>query len=119
SRNSGVHSQVRKLSMKTLLIGTLIVLGCAVGAQTPDAESGIQTLQRRLDAQRHLLIDWAGLTRYGSDDAEIRPPAPGENRVVFLGDEITELWGRGGAKFFPGKSYINRGITGQTTPQML
>lgn len=108
--------------MRTLLIGTLvarIVLGGAAGAQTPDADGRVQALQRRLDAQRHLLIDWAGLTRYGSDDAEIRPPASEENRVVFLGDEITELWGRGSAKFFPGKPYINRGITGQTTPQML
>jgi lysophospholipase L1-like esterase len=66
--------------------------------------------------QRHkLLMDWAGLTRYGSEDTEIPPPKPGENRVVFLGDEITEKW----TAFFPGKPYLNRGIAGQTTPQML
>lgn len=39
--------------------------------------------------------------------------------MVFLGDEITEFWGSGNAKFFPGKPYLNRGISGQTTPQML
>ena len=64
-------------------------------------------------------MDWAGLTRYGSEDSELRAPAAGENRVVFLGDEITENWGKGEAKFFPGKPYLNRGIARQTTPQML
>jgi lysophospholipase L1-like esterase len=67
---------------------------------------------------RHLLIDWAGLTRYGSEDTEIPAPKPGENRVVFLGDQITEEWSANGG-FFPGKFYLNRGIAGQTTPQML
>ena len=38
---------------------------------------------------------------------------------MFLGDEITEFWGQGEAKFFPGKPYLNRGIAHQTTPQML
>ena len=61
-------------------------------------------------------MDWAGLTRYGSDDTEIPPPKPGENRVVFLGDDITEKWE---GPFFSGKPYINRGIDKQTTPQML
>ena len=70
-------------------------------------------------ADRRLLTDWAGLTRYGSENTEIPPPVPGEQRVIFLGDEITELWGQGNAKFFPGKPYWNRGIGGQTTPQML
>lgn len=66
-----------------------------------------------------LLMDWAGLTHYGSEDAEIRAPKPGEDRVVFLGDEITENWGKGEAQFFPGKPYFNRGIVHQTSPQML
>ena len=61
------------------------------------------------------MTDWAGLTRYGSEDAEVRAPKPGENRIVFLGDQITENW----ASFFPGKPYLNRGIAGQTSPQML
>ena len=71
------------------------------------------------DRIHRLLIDWAGLTRYGSEDTETRSPKPGEDRVVFLGDEITENWGKGEAKFFPGKPYINRGIGHQTSPQML
>ena len=89
--------------MRTLL--GLIVLSGSAWAQTTDC--------------RHLLTDWAGLIRYGSENSELRAPAPAEDRVVFLGDEITELWGSGQAKFFPGKPYLNRGISGQTTPQML
>lgn len=77
-----------------------------------------QDLERELRAQRLLLSDWASLTRYGSDNSEIKLKE-GEDRVVFLGDEITEKWGEGSGQFFPGKPYINRGIAHQTTPQML
>lgn len=63
-----------------------------------------------------LLSDWGQLVKYGSDNAELRAPKPGENRVVFFGDEIFEKW----EGFFPGKPhYLNRGITHQATPQML
>jgi lysophospholipase L1-like esterase len=92
-----------------LLAGLLLLAGFAAA----------QSLEQKLAAQRHLLNDFGGLIRYGSEDAEIGTPKPGENRVVFLGDDITELWGRASAKFFPGKPYFNRGIAGQTTPQML
>jgi len=102
------------------IVLSLAVLGCLVAVQSPrDCASVTAALERRLEAQRHLLMDWAGLIRYGSENTELPRPAPGEDRVVFLGDEITENWGRGAAKFFPGKPYLNRGITGQTTPQML
>jgi lysophospholipase L1-like esterase len=87
-------------------------------SQPPDSPS-IAMLQQELARYRHILSDWAGLTRYGSENTELSPPSPAEPRVVFLGDQITELWGQGGAKFFPGRPYLNRGITGQTTPQML
>ena len=76
-------------------------------------------LERRLGACTRLVRDWAGLTRYGSDNAELPKAAPTENRVVFLGDEITESWTRTG-RFFAGRGgYVNRGISGQTTAQML
>jgi len=75
--------------------------------------------QTSADRLHTLLTDWAGLTRYGSDDAEIRAPKAGEERVVFIGDEVTGNWGKSAAKFFPGKPYLNRGIEHQTTPQML
>ena len=66
-----------------------------------------------------LLTDWAGLTRYGSENTELRPPKPGEDRVVFLGDDVTERWSLSKTGFFPGKPYVNRGIARQTSPQML
>jgi lysophospholipase L1-like esterase len=83
------------------------------------AAEDCRALEAQLAAQRRLLRDWGGLTRYGSENTEL-PPAPDrERRVVFFGDDITEKWGQGGAEFFPGKPYVNRGISGQTTPQML
>jgi lysophospholipase L1-like esterase len=89
--------------MKALPIrlpASLILLASFAGAQASDL------------AQR----DFGGLIRYGSENAELGPPKAGETRVVFLGDQVTELWG---AKFFPGKPFLNRGIDGQTSAQML
>ena len=63
------------------------------------------------DKAKRLLFDWGGLTRYGSENTELRTPP----QVVFLGDDVTERW----ESFFPGRSYLNRGVSGQTTPQML
>jgi len=97
----------------------LLALGCVARAQTSDPAKTINELERELAAQVRLLSDWGGLTRYGSENAELGAPAPGVDRVVFLGDEITEMWGRGKAQFFPGKPFLNRGISHQTTPQML
>jgi lysophospholipase L1-like esterase len=54
---------------------------------------------------------------YAPADKALPPPRPGEKRVVFLGDSITDLWDL--ARFFPGKPYINRGIGGQVTAQMV
>ncbi len=63
------------------------------------------------------LQDWNQLGRYHADDMRLEKAPPVEGRVVFLGDSITDGWDL--AKFFPGKPYVNRGISGQTTPQML
>jgi lysophospholipase L1-like esterase len=63
--------------------------------------------------------DWPELARYHGDNSNLAAPAAGENRVVFMGDSITDAWGRQYGKFFPGQPYVNRGISGQTTPQML
>jgi lysophospholipase L1-like esterase len=98
--------------------GLLLLAGFAA-AQVVDLAPRVQALEQKLAAQKRVLNDFGGLIRYGSEDAEIGTPKPGENRVVFLGDDITDLWGQGSAKFFSGKPYFNRGIVGQTTPQML
>ncbi len=61
--------------------------------------------------------DWPQLSRYKDANAKLAGPEKSENRVVFLGDSITDTWKL--AEYFPGKPYFNRGISGQTTPQML
>jgi acyl-CoA thioesterase I len=61
--------------------------------------------------------DYGQLARYREADAALGQPAAGENRVVFFGDSITDIWHLD--QYFPGKPYVNRGIGGQTTPQML
>ena len=61
--------------------------------------------------------DFGQLARYREANAALKPPAPGENRIVFFGDSITDIWHLD--EYFPGKPYLNRGIGGQTTPQML
>ncbi len=61
--------------------------------------------------------DFADLHRYRAANAALGPVAPGERRVIFYGDSITDGWNLD--RFFPGKAYLNRGIGGQTTSQML
>jgi lysophospholipase L1-like esterase len=109
------------MPIQRLLAGLMVglLLPGAAFSQAEDPNQKIQELERRIGALRKLLTDWGGLTRYGSDNTELPPPKANENRVVFLGDQVTENWGRGDTQFFPGKPYINRGIGGQTTPQML
>jgi len=61
--------------------------------------------------------DYGQLARYRESNAALGAPAPGDKRVVFCGDSTTDIWHLD--QYFPGKPYINRGIGGQTTPQML
>ena len=61
--------------------------------------------------------DYGQLARYRDANATLKPPTAGESRAVFFGDSITDIWNI--AESFPGKPYINRGIGGQTTSQML
>jgi lysophospholipase L1-like esterase len=95
----------------------LLVAASAWPQDTPPDR--IKVLERELKQQERTLRDYGGLIRYGSENSELPPPAKGENRVIFFGDQITEYWNRGREQFFRGKSWINRGIAGQTTDQML
>lgn len=72
-------------------------------------------------AQKTGPLDWPDLARYAAENKALPPVLPEEERVVFFGDSITDAWGRSETTgvFFPGKPYVNRGISGQTTPQML
>lgn len=72
---------------------------------------------QRLEQQKARLNDWAQLKVYQQSNINLSPPAAGEKRVIFFGDSITEFWDL--ATAFPEKNYINRGISGQTTSQML
>jgi lysophospholipase L1-like esterase len=91
--------------------------------QAPAATPNCPELARALtDLMRNdaRLRDWANLGRYREANYSLPLPAAGESRVVFMGDSITDNWQQprfGG--FFPGKPYVNRGISGQTTSQML
>jgi lysophospholipase L1-like esterase len=82
-------------------------------AECTQAKATVTRLETRLK-------DWPALARYREDNSKTAAPDKKEKRVVFLGDSITDSWdnpSNGG--FFPGQPYINRGISGQTTPQML
>ncbi len=129
---------VRALCGLCLLVA-ILVSGPAAYSQAPptahpasDQKSSEQIpgLEQLNAYQKSQLVrtftDWAFLAKYRDADQEIPPPAAAETRVVFMGDSITEGWGQKGTatspdrgEFFPGKPYINRGISGQTTPQML
>lgn len=63
--------------------------------------------------------DWPDINRYKNENAAIGLPKPGENRIVFMGNSITEHWGQICPEYFLHHAYINRGISGQTSPQML
>jgi lysophospholipase L1-like esterase len=73
-----------------------------------------------IEHDKQLLNDFGGLAKYKEGDLKLPAPAPGEDRVVFMGDSITEGWHFDGPEgSFPEKPYVNRGISGQTSPQML
>lgn len=88
----------------TKLFSLMLLAPAVLGAQT---------------AEERLHNDWANLGRYRDSNTVVPAPKPGENRVVFMGNSITEGWKKYFPDEFPGKPYINRGIGGQTTPQML
>jgi lysophospholipase L1-like esterase len=105
-----------------MLFAAPLLLALTAAAQTPAPPTIPLTASPSLDQYRASRIaiytdDFGELKRYRDADAALKPPAPTENRVVFLGDSITDYWKL--EDYFPGKPYLNRGIDGQTTPQML
>ena len=84
----------------------------------PPETQPVSSLERYRNSRIAIFMnDFGELSRYRDANAALPPPAATENRVVFFGDSITDMWKLD--ESFPGKSYINRGIGGQTTPQML
>jgi lysophospholipase L1-like esterase len=98
---------------------SLLILALCASAQQPSIPStGFAGLdQYRASRIAVFTNDFGQLARYRDANAALKPPAAGENRVVFFGDSITDIWKL--EDYFPGKPYLNRGIGGQTTPQML
>jgi lysophospholipase L1-like esterase len=115
--------------MTHLAVLFVVLLGsCVVGnAQIPQtsparAEESTECTQARVTVTRleAWLRDWPDLGRYRDQNGQVKSPAKNEKRVVFMGDSITDSWDepRYGA-FFQAQTYVNRGISGQTTQQML
>jgi lysophospholipase L1-like esterase len=104
---------------RRLVFALLLLTFIAAAQSSPDARAKAeQELQQWRDSNAAAwAVDFGSLGRYRDANAKLGPPKPGENRVVFFGDSITDSWNL--AKYFPGKPYVNRGISGQTTPQML
>jgi lysophospholipase L1-like esterase len=102
--------------------GAQVPLGTQSNAPTsasPDCAE-LPILTDKLSRADKILHDWPNLGRYAEANTTLAAPAKLELRVVFMGDSITDAWASpqfGG--FFPGKPYVDRGISGQTTPQML
>src|SRR5260370_38862343 len=73
--------------------------------------AGLAEAKARLEAQEKRLNDWPDLARYRNANAKVGARAEGEQRAVFMGDSITDMWaGLRCGGFFPGKPYIDRGI---------
>jgi lysophospholipase L1-like esterase len=116
--------KIIRLTILVLVLPLSVVNSAAQSPQsspTPATQSSECTQEKavitRLEAR---LRDWPAVGRYSEDNRKTAAPAGNEKRVVFMGDSITDGWDDpqyGG--FFPGKPYVNRGIGGQTTPQML
>jgi lysophospholipase L1-like esterase len=107
------------MNLKCMLSAMFAASLVLAQAPTNDAPIDPAKLKTDLDRATRTLQDWPALKRYHDANAAVAPPAAGEERVVFMGDSITDGWGKKYGQFFPGKLYINRGISGQTTPQML
>ncbi|MEY4167889.1 MAG: hypothetical protein RIR52_1713 [Acidobacteriota bacterium] len=108
-----------RLTLSFLLTTALcgLVIGQTQAQDTTSPPETIETLRQRIEGMERRLQDWPQFSRYRDANRQVQPPAKGEERVVFLGDSITDSWKLD--EYFPGRPYINRGISGQTTPQML
>jgi lysophospholipase L1-like esterase len=111
-----MHVKPRRL---TTLVSTLLLTAMATAQQQlAIPTTGFAGLdQYRTSRIAVFTDDFGQLARYRDANAALKPPAPDENRVVFFGDSITDMWKLEDS--FPAKPYLNRGIGGQTTPQML
>jgi len=104
----------RRLSILLLILSSSVI---ARAQEQTSANDSPEAMRQQLERAQRSLRDWPQLNRYKEANAIVPAPVRSENRVVFMGDSITDIWKL--SEYFPGKPYINRGIGGQTTPQML
>ncbi len=106
---------------RTIFLSILAILGCtAIFGQTPNPSPSPGTYEfekARADRMESRFNNYANFNRYKEANANTPAPAKDENRVVFMGDSITDGWKLN--EYFPNQPFINRGISGQTTSQML
>jgi len=88
-------------------------------APTPPSPTPEQSAACEKSAREQLFHDLADFAHYDSLNASLSPPAPQERRVIFMGDSVTEFWATRDPEFFARADFVDRGISGQTTPQML
>jgi lysophospholipase L1-like esterase len=111
---------MRQFKIPRLFFAVMLALPALAQAQLaqefkpPKANCCLPSVAQSLADQ---LLDWNQLGRYQDDNQRLQSAPPDPGRVVFLGDSITDMWKL--QQFFPEKPYVNRGISGQTTPQML
>lgn len=106
------------MHLRKILIAIASFVSAGFSQQATIPSTGFPGLdQYRASRIAIFMDDFGQLARYRDANAALKPPAQNENRVVFFGDSITDKWQL--EQYFPGKPYINRGISGQTTPQML
>ena len=103
------------------MIGTQCVQAQSQKANTATDSIAIKEkmAKDKAEYEKWLKLDWPNLKRFGDSNSKLGLPAANEKRIVFMGNSITEGWIRTSPEFFTGRPYINRGISGQTTPQML
>jgi lysophospholipase L1-like esterase len=93
-------------------------VGTPLQGTAQDGYASARSLELYRESHASMFMnDYGQLSRYHDDDGKLGPAAASEKRVVFFGDSITDIWKLD--ESFPGKHYVNRGIGGQTTPQML
>ena len=113
-----MHLSLSRSTQTALIVLVALSAFAQQSSQPPIPSTGFAGLdQYRASRIAVFTDDYGQLARYREANAKLGPPATSENRVVFFGDSITDIWKL--ENYFPGKPYVNRGIGGQTTPQML
>jgi lysophospholipase L1-like esterase len=104
------------------ILGLFILLAVAQQLYAQDVPAPKKTLEQMEQEYQNwakMRDDWPNFARYREDNVKLAAEAAKENRVVFMGNSITDGWIRSSPEFFSVNNYVDRGISGQTTPQML